>query len=480
MMEVGAEAKSVPHHPQKIALIFAAMRHFAEEARARGWQVPYVKYAPDSSFDQELAAACKALDPQEIHVTRASEWRVYEAQQTWQAQLGCPVHIHEDTRFFASLQTFANWAEGKKEWRMEYFYRLLRRQTHILMDGDDPVGGHWNYDKDNRKALPKDLVAPSRLRFDKDPIVREVLALVAEQFPDHFGSLESFNWPVTRAQALQALDHFVRICLPHFGDFQDAMRVATYETDDTLFHSLLAPALNLGLLSPREVCGAAEAAYQAGKAPLNAVEGFIRQILGWREYVRGLYWHMGPDYGQSNFLNAHTKLPESFWGGETSMTCVKETVRNTEENAYAHHIQRLMVTGNFALLLGVEAAQVNEWYLSVYADAFEWVQLPNTHGMALFADGGRLASKPYAASGAYINRMSDYCKSCAYQVKETVGDRACPLNALYWAFLAKHEDTFSKNARMGLALKNWQRKSEADQAAILTKATEVQANINAL
>jgi len=480
MMEVGAEAKSAPHHPQKIALIFSAMRHFAEEARAKGWSLTYVTYAPKSSFEAELRQAIEALSPKEIHVTRASEWRVYEAQQRWQDRFGLPVHIHEDTRFFASLETFADWASDRKEWRMEYFYRLLRRHTGILMQGDQPVGDQWNFDKDNRKALPKDLAAPLRPRFEIDAITQEVLELVRQEFADNFGDLERFNWPVTRAQALVALNQFIAECLPLFGDFQDAMRLGAYREDDTLFHSLIAPALNLGLLEAREVCDAAEAAYHKGQAPLNAVEGFIRQILGWREYVRGLYWHMGPDYGQLNALEAHADLPASFWGAPTQMTCVREAVRSTRENAYAHHIQRLMVTGNFALLLGTEPAQVNEWYLSVYADAFEWVQLPNTHGMALFADGGRLASKPYAASGAYINRMSDYCKSCAYKVKQTLEDTACPLNALYWDFLARHEEAFSKNQRMGLALNNWRRKSSEDQAAIRAKAEALKANINTL
>lgn len=480
MMEVGAEAKSAPHHPQKIALIFSAMRHFAEEAQAKGWSVTYVPYAPDSSFEIELKKAAARLQPEEIHVTRASEWRVYEAQQGWQDLLGLPVHIQEDTRFFAPLETFADWAAGRKELRMEYFYRLLRRQTGILMDGDQPIGGQWNFDKDNRKALPKELAAPLRPRFEEDSITHEVLALVGREFGENFGDLELFNWPVTRAEALVALDQFIADCLSLFGDFQDAMRLGVYPVDDTLFHSLLAPALNLGLLEAREVCAAAEAAYHKGHAPLNAVEGFIRQILGWREYVRGLYWHMGPDYGQLNGLEARADLPTSFWGGPTQMTCVREAVRNTKENAYAHHIQRLMVTGNFALLLGVAPAQVNEWYLSVYADAFEWVQLPNTHGMALFADGGVLASKPYAASGAYINRMSDYCKSCSYKVKQTLEETACPLNALYWDFLGRHEEAFSKNQRMGLALNNWRRKSPEEQAAIRVKAVDLRANFNQL
>lgn len=480
LMEVGSEAKAVSHHPQKIAMIFSAMRHFAEEARSKNWTVTYVRYRPQSSFLDELENHCKLLKPNEIHVTRASEWRVYLEQKTWAEHLSTPVKIYEDTRFFSTIEQFTEWASDRKEWRMEYFYRALRRQSGILMDGNEPIGGQWNFDKQNRKPIPKNVVPPRRRKFAPDRITRAVLSLVEEHFSSNFGDIAKFNWPVNRAEALEALDHFISDCLPLYGDYQDAMRNGFRDEDDTLFHSLIAPALNIGLLSPLEVCQAAELAYHNGKCPINASEGFIRQILGWREYVRGLYWHMGPGYRQLNFLEAEADLPSSYWGAHTNMLCIAEVVRTTRQNAYAHHIQRLMITGNFALLLGVNPLQVNEWYLSVYADAFEWVQLPNTHGMALYADGGRLASKPYAASGAYVNRMSDYCKTCSYAVKDTVGEEACPLNALYWDFISRHKGAFSKNPRMGLAMKNWDRKCNSDKASILEKAARLKLNADSL
>jgi deoxyribodipyrimidine photolyase-related protein len=364
--------------------------------------------------------------------------------QDW--DLGCPVEIRPDDRFFCARGEFAALTHARKTGRLEFFYREMRRRTGLLMRDDGPEGGQWNFDPENRKSLPRGHRPPARTRFTPDATTREVLTLVAARFGHHFGDLEPFGWAVTRSDALQALDHFLTDCLPSFGDYQDAMKA----DEDFLYHSLISPYLNCGLLTAREVCNRAETAFHSGAAPINAVEGFIRQILGWREFVRGIYWAEMPGYAQTNHLNATRDLPALYWTGQTPMRCMAECIGTTRRHAYAHHIQRLMVTGNFALLIGVAPAQIEEWYLAVYADAYEWVELPNVHGMVMHADGGRLGSKPYAASGAYIDRMSDYCKGCAYDPKIKLGPKACPFNYLYWNFLIQNEGTLSPNPRMAL------------------------------
>ena len=449
MLEVMEEATHVRHHKQKIVLVLSAMRHFADTLRARGVSVDYVKLdAPDNTgnFSTELQRAVTRHRPSRIVMTEPSEWRVQTMAEGWAALTATPVEIRVDQRYFASRSRFAVWARGRRSWRMEHFYHEMRREHGLLMDGAQPAGGAWNYDQANRKRLPARTVLPQRRRFQPDPITQEVMALVQHRFQDHFGGLEAFGWPVTRAQALDALEDFIAHGLPSFGDYQDAMKLGA----PFLFHSLLAPALNIGLLSPREVCQAAEAALHAGAAPLNAVEGFVRQILGWREYVRGVYWTWMPEYADRNALQAARELPAFYWTGETDMRCLREAVDSTRRHAYAHHIQRLMVTGNFALLAGIAPREIERWYLAVYADAFEWVEMPNTLGMAVFADGGQMASKPYAASGAYIDRMSDSCAGCRYDVKQKSGPDACPFNYLYWAFLIRQQDRLSGNPRMAM------------------------------
>ena len=326
--------------------------------------------------------------------------------------------------------------------------------------------GANNFDHDNRKSLPKGTKLPKRERFAPDSITKDVLALVTQRFGHHFGSLDHFSWAVTREDALEALAHFIKACLPSFGDFQDAMK----QGEPFLFHSIISPYLNCGLLTPREICMAAEQAWKKGKAPLNAVEGFIRQILGWREYVRGIYWHGMPAYAQGNALEAKRKLPGFFWNAETGMNCIAQVVKETRDNAYAHHIQRLMVTGNFALLAGIAPQEIEEWYLAVYADAYDWVELPNVHGMVLFADGGLLASKPYAASGAYIDRMSDYCGSCAYDVKAKSGETSCPFNRLYWHFMIENEAKLSRNPRMAMPYRTLAKMTSGRRAEITIEA----------
>jgi deoxyribodipyrimidine photolyase-related protein len=453
MAELRAECTYVRHHKQKITLVLSAMRHFAQRLRSRGVRVDYVRLddaANTQTLAGEIARAAAALKPARIVCTHPGEWRVLQDMLGWEAATGVQVDVREDTRFLCPTERFRAWAGGRKQLRMEYFYREMRRATGLLMRApDEPEGGQWNLDHENRERLPSGLRPPRPRRFPPDAVTREVMALVAREFPDHFGTLDAFAWPVTAEQARQALDDFVRHRLPDFGRYQDAMA----EGESTLFHALIAAALNVGILDPREACFAVEQAFRMGHAPLNAAEGFIRQILGWREYVRGLYWLRMPDYREANALGATRKLPWFYWSGETDMACLRAAITQTAELAYAHHIQRLMVTGNFALLAGLEPAEVNEWYMVVYADAYEWVELPNTHGMALFADGGVMASKPYAASGAYINRMSDHCRGCAFDVKAPAGARACPFNFLYWDFIARHADRFARNPRMAMPLR---------------------------
>ncbi len=352
---------------------------------------------------------------------------------------------------------------------MEFFYREMRRAHNILMDDTDPVGGQWNYDAENRKRLPSGITLPRAPRFKPDLITEEVMALVAARFPNNIGRAANFDWPVTRGQAEAALDDFLLHRLAQFGDWQDAMQAGAA----FMFHSLISTSLNLGLLDPLDICRRAEAAYREGQAPLNAVEGFIRQILGWREFIRGIYWLKMPQYRHLNALAAHRNLPPFYWTAQTRMRCLSDAVATTIRHAYAHHIQRLMLTGNFALLAGIDPGQVDEWYLAVYADAYEWVEMPNTRGMALFADGGIVGSKPYAASGAYINKMSDYCGGCFYDVKDATGPRGCPFNALYWDFIARHAERFAGNARMAMPLMGMKKMAPAKLAALRSRAGDI-------
>ncbi|WP_416898943.1 MAG: cryptochrome/photolyase family protein [Minwuia sp.] len=456
MAEVRAEAGYAPHHRRKIVFIFSAMRHFRDEVREAGWSVRYTTYDdPDNAGDLagEVARAAAALEPEEIVVTEPGEWRLLDEMAGWEDRFGLPVRILSDERFLCSRQDFAAWADGRKTLTMEYFYREMRRKTGLLMDGDAPEGGKWNYDADNRKPPKEGLGLPERAWFEPDAVTEEVLDLVGRAFPDNFGSLENFRFAVTRADAEKALDHFIADCLPRFGDYQDAM----VKGERFMFHSLLSPYINVGLLDPLAVCERAAKAHADGDAPLNAVEGFIRQIIGWREYVRGVYWLKMPEYRDMNALDQRSGLPDFYWTAETRMACVREVVEQTRDEAYAHHIQRLMITGNLAMLLGAKPAEIHEWYLAVYIDAFEWVELPNTLGMSQFADGGLLGSKPYAAGGNYINRMSDYCGGCHYSVSRKTGPDACPFNYLYWDFLDRKRDRLGGNRRLSNMYATWDR-----------------------
>ena len=358
---------------------------------------------------------------------------------------------------------------------MEFFYREMRRETGLLMDDDKPAGGRWNYDPENRKRLPKERRPPERRLIPPNPVTRQVMAEMKQRFPDNFGTMENFNYPTNPKEAEEVLDDFITGLLPQFGDWQDFM----VKGQPWMWHAQISAAMNIGLIDPLDACRRAERAYRECHAPLNAVEGFVRQIIGWREYVRGVYWLKGPHYKQSNALHADRKLPWFFWSGETDMACVRDVVETTRDHAYAHHIQRLMVTGNLAMLLGVHPDEINDWYMVVYADAFEWVELPNTHGMATFADGGIVGSKPYAASGAYINRMSDYCGECAYDVKDRLGERACPFNALYWDFLDRNSVRLASNPRLGWPYRSIASMSAKDRDAIHTKSLELRKELGA-
>jgi len=465
MCEVQDEANYVKHHKKKIAFLFSAMRHFADALEQKGFNVIYRRLddpGNTGSLTGEVARALTETKASQIIITHPGEYRVLTDIKGWDKTFGVPVDIRDDDRFLCSPDEFADWAKDKKQLRMEYFYREMRKKYDLLMEGDAPVGGKWNYDADNRKPPSDDLTIPAPYRGRVDEISQGVLDLVADRFADHFGDLEPFHFAVTRAAALRVLKRFIDQRLCHFGDYQDAM----VEGEPWMFHAHISFYLNCGLLLPLECAQAVQDAYDTGKAPLNAVEGFIRQIIGWREFVRGIYWLHMPGYREENFLGADRDLPDFYWTGNTQMNCLRQCVLETKQNAYAHHIQRLMVLGNFALLAGINPAHVNEWFLIVYADAYEWVELPNVSGMILFADGGYLASKPYAAGGSYINKMSDYCKNCRYKVTKKNGPDACPFNYLYWDFLDRNRAKLRSNHRLGMMYKTYDRMGDDKKDAI--------------
>ena len=456
MAEVIEEVTYVRHHKRKVAFLFSAMRHFAEALRGEGIKVDYITLddpANSGSLAGEIGRAVDRHRPDRLIVTEPGEYRVLQAMRGLQDDLGLSVEIRDDDRFMCPPGMFADWASGRKQLRMDFFYREMRRHHDVLMEDGGPVGGKWNYDADNREPPDLSLTVPRPLAFAPDAITGEVLSLVEARCVGHFGDLAEFGFAVTRDQALEVLDHFIAERLPLFGTYQDAM----IADEPWMYHSHIGFYLNAGLILPMEAVRAAEAAWATGHAPLNAVEGFIRQILGWREFVRGIYWLKMPEYAQMNFLGADRRLPDFYWTGDTDMNCMAQSIDQTRRYAYAHHIQRLMVLGNFALLAGLDPLEVNEWYLVVYADAYEWVELPNVSGMVLFADGGYLASKPYAAGGAYINRMSNYCATCRYSVTRKTGEGACPFNYLYWDFLIRNRDRLGGNARLGMMYRSLDR-----------------------
>ena len=481
MIEAASEATVVWSHQARIVMFLSAMRHFAEALRARGWPLEYCALSgqPQASFAQQLEQALLRHRPRALKVLEAGEFRMQQLIEGVCAALQVNCHWIDDTHFLCSRREFAAWAKTKRELRMEFFYREMRKRHQVLMDGREPIGGQWNFDADNRSAYPKKTgpgAIPLPAAFEPDAITTVVIEEVEQRFADHPGTARHFFWPVTREQALIALDSFIRLRLPNFGKYQDAMWTNT----PAGWHSLLSAALNLHLLDPREVIDAAEQAYHDGPAPLEAVEGFIRQVLGWREFIRGVYWLDMPAMREANHYNHQRDLPRWFWTGETQMACVRDCLQQTLAYGYAHHIQRLMVTGNFALLAELSPQQVEDWYLAIYVDAIEWAELPNTAGMALHACGPRFTSKPYIASGAYIQRQSNYCNGCRYDPAQRTGERACPFTTLYWHFIERHAPSLAKNPRTALMAKNLLRLSDAERAAIGRQAADMLGNLEVL
>ncbi len=485
MVEVAHESEKVWVAKPRIAIFLAAMRHFRDALLARGWRVFYraltVKAAdwsgltgkgtPGETFAAQLAWTIAQTHPERIIIVEPGEWSVREEIATAARDGEVPLEMRADRHFFCTAAEFDAHVKGRKQLRMEYFYREMRVKTGVLMDGDKPAGGEWNFDHDNRESFGKDGpgLLPAPRRFAPDKTTRVVLAMVSARFAKHPGELEKFDWPVTAAEARSALDDFIAHRLPDFGRWEDAM----WSGEPWLYHSRLSAALNLKLLDPREVLAAAERAWREKRAPIASVEGFIRQILGWREFVRSIYWRFMPGYVERNTLGAGEPLPPFYWTGETEMNCLRHALRQTLDHGYAHHIQRLMVTGLFSLLLGVRPREVHEWYLAVYVDAVEWVELPNTLGMSQYADGGVMASKPYIASGKYIQRMSNYCTGCRFDPAERIGPRACPFTTLYWDFLRRHEAVLAKNPRVVMQVRNLKRLDEEEKAAIRDQAEQV-------
>ena len=449
MVEPKKNSEKVNHHKKKLIFLISSMRHFAKELQENGWIVKYIKMrSPENSgsLRSEILHACKSNNISNILLTEPGNWQLRETLKSLQNSYDYNVKLVENNNFFATHSTFSEWASNRKELRLEYFYRMMRVKTGILIKKNKPTGGRWNYDKENRGTLSGSEKFKPPLQFKPDDITQEVIDDVNIEFSGNFGSDRNFWFGVTRSEAEVAFDYFLKHNLANFGKFQDAM-----DSDSSfLSHAVISMYLNAGLLDPITVCKKVEASYISGQVPLNSAEGFIRQILGWREFIRGIYWMSMPGYENQNFFNFSRSLPKFFWTGDTELQCLKSTIQQTNEEAYAHHIQRLMITGNFSLLAGINPKEVHQWYLAVYADAHEWVELPNTIGMSQYADGGMLASKPYISGGAYINKMSNYCGNCRFNVKKRNGPDACPFNYLYWNFLDKNQTRLNSNPRLRL------------------------------
>lgn len=480
MAENDEEATHVWCHQFRLVAFFAPMRHFCKELEQGGFRVDYHSLTADgrkargSSFASILRASIRKHKPMRVVVLQPGDHRVQRALLATCEEAGIELEIREDRDFYCSIDRFSAWASGRKSMVLEQFYHVMRSEHDVLMESKNtPVGGQWNFDKDNRKKFPKggpgDVPAPPS--FKPDAITREVMKMVATRFADHPGHANDFDLPVTRKQALQYLEDFIKHRLAMFGDYQDAM----WAGSQFLYHSRLSHALNLHLLSPRETVDAAVQAYFDGTAPIGAVEGFVRQILGWREYVRGIYWHQMPEYAERNSLacDPDQDVPSFFWDGKTEMACVSDSMRLVIDSAYAHHIQRLMVLGLYAQLSGVHPYAFHRWHMAMYADAIDWVSLPNTLGMSQHGDGGLMATKPYCASGNYIDGMSNYCGGCKYKPRQATGDEACPFTTLYWDFLDRHRESFRKNNRMVMQIKNLERKDKAEMNEIRIRAAKI-------
>lgn len=468
LMEVRQETDYVRHHAQKVLAIFAAMRDLAAQLRAAGHRVRYVALDDPSNrhgVTQNLDALVAHYGAVAVEWQAPDEWRLDEQLRTWAA--GVTTRCVDSEHFLTQRDEAARLFGARKQWLMEHFYRHLRRRFGVLMAPDgQPEGGQWNFDHDNRGSWSGSPPEPEDPRPVHDHSALWAMVQQAGVVTLGDAQAERFRWPLNRAEALEQLEAFVRDALPHFGAYQDALSSGALR----LFHSLLSFALNVKMLHPREVIDAAEAAWREGRVPLASAEGFIRQILGWREYVRGVYWAHMPGYTERNTLGHQRALPEWFWTGQVHMACVRHAVGQSLEHAYAHHIQRLMVIGNFALLAGLDPQEVHQWYLGIYIDAFEWVEAPNTLGMSQFADGGRLATKPYVSSAAYLQRMGDHCKGCRYDPKVKTGDRACPFNALYWDFFDRHAERLRGNHRLAMVYRTWEKMAEPQREALRAQA----------
>ena len=483
LMEVRSETDYVRHHAQKVLAIFAAMRAFATQLQAAGHRVRHVAI-DDASNRQDIPANLDALalhyGASEVQYQAPDEWRLDRALTDWAAQArerAVTVTPVDSEHFLTARDDCQRLFGDSRQWLMERFYREQRRKHRVLLDADGkPEGGQWNFDADNRKPWKGKPPAPvdTRPTHDHAALWQVIEAAGVQTMGEP--QAQAFRWPLDRSEALAQLDHFIAHALPYFGDYQDALT----SRSDFLFHSLLSFGLNTKMLRPREVIDRAEAAWRAGDAPLHAVEGFIRQILGWREYVRGFYWAHMPGYTEVNALGHERPLPAWFWTGETKMACLARAIGQSLETAYAHHIQRLMVIGNFALLAGLQPEALHRWYLGIYIDAFEWVEAPNTLGMSQFADGGRLATKPYVSSAAYLDRMGDHCAGCAYDKKARVGERACPFNALYWDFFDRQRERLAGNHRLGMVYRQLERFSPEDLQALRVQAQATLARIDVL
>ncbi len=486
MAEVSHEATQVWSHKARIVLFLSAMRHFYKALTNQypnGLQASYLKLGEHdfTTLKAAWAQQISILKPQQVIVCEPGEYRLEQDLITLCKEMNTHLAVRDDTHFMCSKADFNHWAKANKQLRMEFFYRKMRQKYDVLMQGDEPVGGAWNYDAENRKTFGKagPQNVPTAPQINIDAITQEVIEAIEKHFPNHPGSLKNFIWPVTRAAALEFLSNFLKNKLIGFGDHQDAMWQSSNGSQSPyLWHSLLSTSLNLKLLNPREVIAAAVTAYHQHQLPLASVEGFVRQILGWREFIRGVYWLDMPKMSESNHYQHTRPLPSWYWNGNTHMSCMKQTISDTMQHGYAHHIQRLMVTGMFGILAELNPREVEAWYLAVYVDAVEWVELPNVAGMALYANGGRFTSKPYIASGAYIKRMSNYCGNCKYKPELKTGEAACPTTTLYWNFLIKHYDTFSRNPRTALMTKNVDRFSPAEVDAVQAHAQYLLNHIN--
>ena len=480
MTEALEEASYVSQHKKRLVFFFAAMRHFAEEQAALGRPMIYHRLdepAAPETLAEGLKRAIETHRPERVLVVKPGDHRVQTALKTACERFGTPLEVLEDRHFLTQPEDFQALRAGRKRFLLEDFYRAQRKRTGWLMHGDKPEGGQWNFDKDNRKPFGRDGpgLVPRRLEFPADAITEEVISMVAARFPDAPGTLDGFAEPVTREDAEAALSDFIDNRLGQFGDYQDA--IATGQV--TLYHSRISAVMNVKLLDPRQACVAAIAAWAEGRAPLNAVEGFVRQILGWREFVRGVYWTLMPEYAGRNELQANAEVPDFFWTGETEMACLSDAIGGLVDTGYAHHIQRLMVMGLFLMLYGAHPYKVHEWHMSMYLDAVDWVSLPNVLGMSQHGDGGVVGTKPYCASGAYIDRMSDCCRTCRFKPKLSSGPDACPFTVLYWEFLARHQDRLAGNQRMAMQMRNLARKSPEEVTEIMRCAETIRADISA-